>query len=75
MNIIEAVQALVARGGRVRRTSWSWKAGAYVTANGNYYFTYHEPVHPGGPSVPRGRGTPTPEDMLATDWEWNPGDP
>lgn len=74
MNVIEAVQLLITRRGKVRRQSWP--AGAWVTApKVDYYFAYYEPVRPGGPSIGRARGSPTPTDILATDWEWEPGEP
>jgi hypothetical protein len=72
VNIIEAVQALVDKGGKIRRATWL--NGEWVTANGDYYFTFWTPG-PDGRAQIRGRGTPTPEQMLASDWEWTEGKP
>jgi hypothetical protein len=74
LNVIEAVQKLRTDGGKIRRPIWP--PGAWVTSDkADYYFEYHEPVYPGGPSVGRARGAPTPTDILATDWVWEPGKP
>ena len=73
MNVIEAVRKLMADRGCIRRIGWP--RSHYVTSGGEtYYFGFHYSIEREvlSPVPCACRASPTGQDIIATDWEWQP---